>query len=170
MPTSTPSTSVASREEWGRNVCVLTYDELDVQSITRSVEDDGAGATVVFVGTTRNTFKGKVVTRLEYQAYSKLAIKTVAEVVRNAQDDSVRRASNSTSTSHVISSAVHHRLGAVPVGEASIVIAVSSPHRQEAFVACEQILEGVKQKAQIWKREYYQGEDEEKAVWKANYS
>lgn len=61
MPTSTPSTSVASREEWGRNVCVLTYDELDVQSITRSVEDDGAGATVVFVGTTRNTFKGTTI-------------------------------------------------------------------------------------------------------------
>lgn len=170
MPTPIPSTSVASREEWGRNVCALTYDELDIQSITRSVGDDGAGATVVFVGTTRNKFKGKVVTRLEYQAYSKLAMKTVAGIVRNAYDDSVKRATNSTSTSHLISCAVHHRLGTVPVGEASIVIAVSSPHRQEAFVACEQILEDVKRKAQIWKREYYQGEDEEKAEWKANYS
>lgn len=148
---------------------MLTYDELDVQSVIGSVGDDGAGATVVFVGTTRNNFKGKIVTRLEYQAYSKLAIKTVAEIVRDAHDDSVKRAANSTSMSHLISCAVYHRLGTVPVGEASIVIAVSSPHRQEAFMACEQILEDVKLKAQIWKREYYQGEDEERAEWKANY-
>jgi molybdopterin synthase catalytic subunit len=56
----------------------------------------------------------------------------------------------------------------VPVGEPSIVIAVSSPHRKEAFVTCEQILEEVKQKVQIWKREYYEGEREEEAEWKAN--
>jgi len=54
------------------------------------------------------------------------------------------------------------------VGEPSIVIAVSSPHRKEAFVACEQILEEVKQKVQIWKREYYEGEREEEAEWKTN--
>jgi len=48
------------------------------------------------------------------------------------------------------------------------VIAVSSPHRKEAFVACEEILEEVKKKAQIWKREYYEGEDDNKAEWKAN--
>jgi molybdopterin synthase catalytic subunit len=50
----------------------------------------------------------------------------------------------------------------------SLVIAVSSPHRKEAFVACEEILEDVKRKAQIWKREYYEGEDESTAEWKAN--
>jgi molybdopterin synthase catalytic subunit len=59
-------------------------------------------------------------------------------------------------------------LGTVPVGEPSIVIAVSSPHRKEAFVACELILEEVKLKAQIWKREYYEGSNEEEAEWKAN--
>lgn len=103
----------------------------------------------------------KVVTRLEYQAYSKLAIRSMVEIVRNV---------TTTSVSPLISCAVHHRLGTVPVGEASIVIAVSSPHRKAAFVACEQILEEVKQKTQIWKREYYAGEDEESAEWKANYS
>jgi len=50
----------------------------------------------------------------------------------------------------------------------NLVIAVSSPHRKEAFVACESILEDVKQRAQIWKREYYEGEDESTAEWKAN--
>ncbi|PPR05703.1 hypothetical protein CVT26_008944 [Gymnopilus dilepis] len=69
----------------------------------------------------------------------------------------------------LIRCAIHHRLGTVPVGEASIVIAVSSPHRKEAFKACEEILEEVKRKAQIWKREYYEGEDEENAEWKRNY-
>lgn len=162
MPSPIPSTSIPAKEEWGGNVCVLTYDALDVDAITRSVGDDRAGATVTFIGTTRNSFRGKVVTRLEYQAYSKLAIRSMVEIVRNV--------TTSDSAPSLISCAVHHRLGTVPVGEASIVIAVSSPHRKEAFVACEQILEEVKQGTQIWKREYYDGEDEERAEWKTNYS
>ncbi len=68
----------------------------------------------------------------------------------------------------LIRTAVHHRLGTVPVGEPSIVVAVSSPHRKEAFAACERILEEVKLRAQIWKREFYEGEREEDAQWKAN--
>lgn len=74
----------------------------------------------------------------------------------------------SQTISRLIRCTVHHRLGTVPVGEPSIVIAVSSPHRKEAFAACELILEEVKLKAQIWKREYYEGENEEEAEWKAN--
>lgn len=70
--------------------------------------------------------------------------------------------------SPLIRCTIYHRLGTVPVGEPSIVIAVSSPHRKEAFAACEYILEEVKKKAQIWKREYYEGEREEDAEWKAN--
>lgn len=66
--------------------------------------------------------------------------------------------------------AIHHRLGAVSVGEPSIVIAVSSPHRKEAFEACEYILEEVKRKAQIWKKEYYDGEADEQAEWKTDFS
>jgi len=98
------------------------------------------------------------VTRLEYQAYSKLAIKTMSDIIRSAH-----------SSCSLIRCVVYHRLGPVPVGEPSIVIAVSSPHRKEAFVACELILEEVKRKAQIWKREYYEGEDEDEAEWKSNY-
>ncbi|KAJ8595924.1 molybdenum cofactor synthesis 2 [Rhizopogon salebrosus TDB-379] len=170
MATSHPSTSVEAREEVGRSTCVLTYKSLDVGEITQSVSDDGAGATAIFIGTTRNSYQGKVVTRLEYQAYSKLAIKTMTDIIRTAHQSVTR------STHHpapvavppIISCALHHRLGTVPVGEPSIVIAVSSPHRKEAFVACEQILEEVKQKVQIWKREYYDGEREAEAEWKVN--
>ena len=113
---------------------------------------------------------GKVVTRLEYQAYSKLAIKTMADIIRTAHGLTSRSDHHpaSQTISPLIRCAVHHRLGTVPVGEPSIVIAVSSPHRKEAFVACELILEEVKLKAQIWKREYYDGDNEEEAEWKAN--
>ncbi|KAG2120830.1 molybdenum cofactor synthesis 2 [Suillus discolor] len=172
MTTSYPSTSVEAREEVGRSVCVLTYKSLEIDEIIKSVSDDGAGATALFIGTTRNSYQGKVVTRLEYQAYSKLAIKTMTDIIRTAHQSATRSTHYSTPAAVpcIISCAVHHRLGTVPVGEPSIVIAVSSPHRKEAFVACEQILEEVKQRVQIWKREYYEGEKEDEAEWKANSS
>jgi len=85
--------------------------------------------------------------------------------VSRSEHAPVGAAKNATA---VIKCAVHHRLGTVPVGEPSIVIAVSSPHRKESFVVCEKILEDVKKKAQIWKREYYEGEDDSAAEWKAN--
>ncbi|KAI0655159.1 molybdenum cofactor synthesis 2 [Cubamyces menziesii] len=167
-----PSASVEARLDIPEGTCVLTYEPLDVQSIIHSVADDGAGATAVFIGTTRNSFKGKVVTRLDYQAYSKMAIKTMANILRDAHSRYTRSdhhtTPSDTKASSLIKSAVHHRLGTVPVGEPSIVIAVSSPHRKEAFVACELILEEVKMKAQIWKREFYEGEREDEAEWKAN--
>ncbi|KAI0801182.1 molybdenum cofactor synthesis 2 [Fomes fomentarius] len=169
---SFPSASVEARLDIAEGSCALTYQPLDVQAIMQSVGDDAAGATAIFIGTTRNSFKGKVVTRLDYQAYSKLAIKTMAEIVRNTHSVCTRSEHHIAQTGppaqSLIRSAVHHRLGTVPVGEPSIVIAVSSPHRKEAFMACEQILEEVKLKAQIWKREFYEGEREEEAEWKAN--
>ncbi|PPQ62835.1 hypothetical protein CVT24_000529 [Panaeolus cyanescens] len=151
-------------------VCRITYTPLDSQSIIASVQDDGAGATAVFIGTTRNSFKSKVVTRLEYQAYSKLAIKTMTDIANLVMQNTSRsqHQPEGQCTPAIIKCAIHHRLGTVPVGEPSIVIAVSSPHRKEAFDACEEILEQVKKKAQIWKREYYEGEDDANAEWKTN--
>lgn len=190
-----PAASIEARLEIPEGICVLTYGNLDTQAIIQSVSADGAGATAVFIGTTRNSFKGKVVaippqrpafycnnssllvgkvvTRLDYQAYSKLAIRTMADILRDthrAYTRSEHRAtSHDTTAVHpLIRTAVHHRLGTVPVGKPSIVIAVSSPHRKEAFVACERVLEEVKLRAQIWKREFYEGEREEDAQWKAN--
>jgi len=144
--------------------CVLTFDSLDTESILRSVQRDSCGATVSFIGTTRNRFEGKQVTRLEYQAYSKLAIKTMEAIVKQT----IHKQRESRGLDCEFHCALHHRLGIVPVKEASIVVAVSAPHRKEAFVACEEILEQVKAKVQIWKREWYEGEDESEAVWKQN--
>lgn len=65
---------------------------------------------------------------------------------------------------------IHHRLGSVPVGETSIVIAVTSPHRREAFYVCEWILEQVKMHTPVWKREWYAEEEGESgSAWKANF-
>jgi len=116
-----------------------------------------------------HSISGKRVTRLEYQAYSKLAIKTMAEILRTSHDMLSRSELNQEhDIPSLIRCAVYHRLGTVPVGEPSIVIAVSAARRKLAFVGCETILEEVKRKAQIWKREYYEGEKEEEAEWKAN--
>jgi len=167
---ASPSASVDAHLEMLEGICVLTHQTLNVDRIINSVGDDSAGATAVFIGTTRNSFKGKTVTRLQYQAYSKLAIKTMADIIRTAHKLTLRSDHHPASQTmpSLIRCAIHHRLGTVPIGEPSIVIAVSSPHRKEAFVACELILEEVKLKAQIWKREYYEGDDEEEAEWKAN--
>jgi len=92
----------------------------------------------------------------------------MAEILRASCDrlSSIHHPENGPVPS-VTRCAIHHRLGIVPVGEPSVVIAVSSPHRKAAFVACEMILEEVKLKVQIWKKEYYEGQGEE-AEWKAN--
>lgn len=164
-PSSTSEHTITDEGE-----CRLTYEPLDVQSIIKSVGDDAAGGTAVFIGTTRDSFKGRRVTRLEYQAYSKLAIKTMNSILQDARSKVTRSEHQSAGqqVSSLIHCSVHHRLGVVEVGQPSIVIAVSSPHRKEAFEACEFILEEVKKKAQIWKREFYDGDREDEAEWKAN--
>ncbi|KAF7784276.1 hypothetical protein Agabi119p4_441 [Agaricus bisporus var. burnettii] len=169
-----PAASVEGSLDTAEGKCVISHS-LNVQEIINSVQDDSAGAIAVFIGTTRNSFKGKVVTRLEYQAYTKMALKTMAEITHNASEFVTRSDHQPPSQTDLTQSAalrrcaIHHRIGSVPVGEPSIVIAVSCPHRKEAFLICEKILEDVKLKAQIWKREYYEGEDESLAEWKQNY-
>lgn len=88
-----------------------------------AVRDDRAGAVSTFVGTTRGTFDGKVVVRLEYEAYEEMAHKQLAALCRTVR----------IKHPDVLHIAVHHRLGVVAVGEASVVISVSSAHRNEAI-------------------------------------
>ncbi|KAG8930675.1 Molybdopterin synthase catalytic subunit [Tulasnella sp. 417] len=141
------------------DVAELTFKVLDVNQYSKSIQSEQAGAQVMFVGTTRDTFQEKKVIRLEYEAYSSMALRTLTSIFVDVR----RRCPG------IIHCAVCHRLGNVPVGEASIVVAVSSPHRKAAFEACEFILEEVKLKAQIWKREWYEGEDPSQATWKENF-
>lgn len=109
--------------EGGGCSVLLTPKALDVAAASAEVGSDGAGAVSLFVGATRKTFQGRRVVTLEYEAYEEMAMKemrVLCESVREKWPD-------------VIGVAVHHRLGLVPVGEASVIIAVSSPHRKEAI-------------------------------------
>ena len=102
---------------------VITHSPLDVGAISTSVTDANTGATSLFVGTTRDNFEGKTVLKLEYEAYEPMAVKEIQKIC-----EAVRLQWPGV---HKIS--IHHRLGVVEVKEASVVIAVSSPHRKESL-------------------------------------
>lgn len=105
-------------------------------------------------GTTRDNFAGKPVKELQYTSYNKLALRTMLSICKNVY------------SKHGLKGiAVVHRLGTVPIGEESILIAVSSPHRQAAWRAGEEALEECKAKVEVWKREEFDGEE---GVWRAN--
>ena len=103
----------------------MTTAPLDVGAISSSVTDPCTGATSLFVGTTRDNFQGKKVVRLEYEAYEPMAKKEMAKLCKELR---------SRWSLHKI--AIHHRLGLVKVTEASVIIAVSSPHRKESLEVC----------------------------------
>ena len=156
----------------------LTYDHLKVNASMDKVRSPKAGAIVIFAGkkmlldlirtsdlvvwdaekqsgTTRDNFNGKTVENLEYSSYVPMAMSTLSRIAR------------SVSSKHgLVGISITHRLGVVPTGEESILIAVSAPHRQAAWQAGEEALEETKQKAEIWKLEQFGGE--EGGVWRAN--
>ncbi|XP_055906879.1 molybdopterin synthase catalytic subunit [Eupeodes corollae] len=133
----------------------LTPNKLDVGVISELVADDSCGAISLFVGTTRDNFEDKKVVTLEYVAYEPMAIKMMKQIcdgIRNKWDD-------------VHKIAIYHRLGLVPVKEASVVIAISSPHRQASLEAVQHAIEELKKTVPIWKKEKY---DANESAWKEN--
>ncbi|KAI1374890.1 Molybdopterin biosynthesis MoaE [Hypoxylon crocopeplum] len=132
----------------------LTHDHLNLNDVMDKVRSPQAGALVMFAGTTRDSFGGKPVKELQYSAYNPLALRTMLSVCKDVR------------TAHgLIAIAMVHRLGIVPIGEESILIAVSAPHRQAAWRAGEQALEDCKERVEVWKKEEFEGED---GVWRAN--
>jgi molybdopterin synthase catalytic subunit len=126
-------------------------DVLDVARISAAMVDDGTdGAVVTFLGLVRNHNAGRRVLYLEYEAYEPLALKAFERITGEIRDrwPGARLA-------------LHHRVGRLEIGEASIVIVARSPHRADAYAACRYAIERVKQIAPIWKREYFEGGD----VW-----
>ncbi|KAI6782535.1 uncharacterized protein J7T54_003546 [Emericellopsis cladophorae] len=132
----------------------LTHDHLNVNAIMDRVRSPSAGAIVLFAGTTRDNFAGKPVHSLTYTSYHPLALRTLLSIATSIK-----------ATHGLTGIAITHRLGPVPIGEESILIAVSSPHRQAAWRAGEQALEKCKDRVEIWKREEFTGEE---GVWRAN--
>jgi molybdopterin synthase catalytic subunit len=124
----------------------ITAERIDTAALLAEVGDAAAGGTALFVGTTRNENEGRVVERLEYEAYESMA----TDEMRRIGDQIAERW-------RVVAVAMVHRVGVVPVGEASVAVAVSAAHRDEAFAACRYGIDTLKTTVPIWKKEYYEG-------------
>jgi MoaE-MoaD fusion protein len=126
----------------------VTAEPLSVEALAAAVGRPGAGATVVFCGTTRE------IERLEYEAYAEMA----AERIETILADCIAR--------HGLeAAAAEHRTGSVPLGEPSVVVAVSAPHRGEAFAGAREAIDRIKAEAPIWKQEVEGGEGDESRRW-----
>ncbi len=128
----------------------LTEEPIRIDDLLSATADPAAGATVLFVGMTRDHNDGRSVERLEYEAYPGMAEK---ELQRIAEDAAARWP--------VARVAVVHRTGVVPIGEASVAIAASSAHRADAFEAARYTIDRLKEVVPIWKKEFFEGG----AVW-----
>jgi molybdopterin synthase catalytic subunit len=126
-------------------------EPLSVLRVADALGDQGAdGAEVTFLGLVRNHNLGRSVRYLEYEAYEPLALRAFERI----GDEAAARWPSARL-------ALHHRIGRLDVGEASIAIVARSPHRADAFAVCRYAIERVKQIAPIWKREFFDGGD----VW-----
>jgi len=121
-------------------------EPIDVAALEDSVADPGAGGAVTFVGSTRRENAGRIVTRLEYEAYEPMAIHELRKIAEEAG----RRFT-------ITRIAIRHRIGVVEIGAASVAIAVSAPHRGSAFDACRFAIDRLKQIVPIWKKEHFEG-------------
>lgn len=120
----------------------LVHEAIDAAAVLAAVASDAAGANVLFVGTTRGITDGVVTRSLDYEAHEPMARGELARL----REEAVARFG-------LEACAIAHRLGTVPVGEASVAIAASAPHRREAFAAAEWLMEQVKRVVPVWKRE-----------------
>jgi molybdopterin synthase catalytic subunit len=123
----------------------LTYEPLDVAEIYRLADVSANGAVVLMSGMVRKQTAGRAVDYLDYQAYEPMALRVFTQITRDIQ----------RMYPDVSRVAIHHRLGKLSVGEISVLIAVGSPHRPEAFDACRYAIDALKQNAPIWKKEYW---------------
>lgn len=122
----------------------LTDNPIDLAALLAAVETPAAGAAVLFVGTTRQYTDDRETTRLAYEAYRSMAV----DQLERLRDEACRRWP-------LTGCALVHRLGEVPLGEASVAIAVSSPHRAEAYAASQWVIDTLKEQVPIWKQECY---------------
>ncbi len=130
----------------------LTGDPIDVAAVERSIAGPGRGAVLLFLGTVRDHHRGRAVSRLTYSAYRPMAEEVLGRICRQLE-----------AAAEGLKVAIVHRLGEVPVGEASVVIAAASPHRAAAYQASREALERLKREVPIWKREHYADGE---AVWR----
>ncbi|MGH7890295.1 MAG: molybdenum cofactor biosynthesis protein MoaE [Thermodesulfobacteriota bacterium] len=124
----------------------ITSQKIVVESVVRKVQDVESGALVVFIGTVRRTSRGREVEHLEYEAYREMALKQFDRMGEDIKEKwKIKKL------------AIVHRTGKIKLGEASVVIAVSAPHRKEAYKASRYVIERLKQSVPIWKKEVWKG-------------
>jgi MoaE-MoaD fusion protein len=127
----------------------VTDQPLSLEAVVAEVADDSAGAVATFTGTVRRQSRGRDVTRLEYEAYAEMAEDVMAQLALELEG-----------RYELCAVAIHHRVGVLGIGEASVVIAVSAPHRQDALAACKDAIDTLKATVPLWKKEVYEGGEE----------
>jgi molybdopterin synthase catalytic subunit len=123
---------------------VFSISSAPIESIPRSTAESAVGATVVFEGIVRNTNEGHAVESLEYEAMESLACKEGARILDEAK-----------AKFSVLSIECVHRVGHLKIGEIAIRVVVTSGHRREAFEACQLVVDEIKTRVPIWKKEHY---------------
>jgi MoaE-MoaD fusion protein len=127
----------------------LSAEPLSLDAVVDEVRSERAGAIATFVGTTRVESRGRVVEHLDYEAYEGMAENVMAEIAAALKQ-----------RYGLCEIAIHHRTGRVEIGDASVVIAVSAPHRQDALAACRDAIDTLKEQVPLWKKEVYEGGEE----------
>jgi molybdopterin synthase catalytic subunit len=127
----------------------LSEEPLALQAAVDEVASEHAGAIATFVGTTRIDSRDRTVRYLEYEAYPDMAEEVMERIAQDLQ-----------SKYELCDVAIHHRVGRVGIGETSVVIAVSAPHRQDALAACREAIDTLKETVPLWKKEVYEGGEE----------
>lgn len=132
----------------------IARDALSLEALASTTETaarshaEGCGAVATFIGVVRATHQGRRVRHLEYEAFEPLAVKVFGRIAAEAAE-------------HWPSATVgiHHRVGRLDVGEASVIVTAATPHRADAFQACRYAIERVKQIAPVWKHEFFEDGD-----------
>jgi molybdopterin synthase catalytic subunit/molybdopterin converting factor small subunit len=127
----------------------VTENPLSLEAVVAEVADERAGGIATFTGTVRRQSRGREVTHLEYEAYAEMAEDLMAQLAAELQE-----------RHELCAVAIHHRVGRLEIGEASVVIAVSAPHRQAALDACREAIDTLKETVPLWKKEVYEGGEE----------
>jgi len=127
----------------------LSGNPLSLDAVVDEVRSDRAGAIATFTGTTRMQSRGRTVLHLDYEAYEEMAEQVIAQIAEELKG-----------RYDLCEIAIHHRTGRLDIGEASVVIAVSAPHRQDALAACKEAIDTLKGQVPLWKKEFYAGGEE----------
>jgi molybdopterin synthase catalytic subunit len=127
----------------------VTEEPLSLEAVVADVADERAGGIATFTGTVRRQSRGREVTHLEYEAYAEMAEQVMAQLAAELQK-----------RHELCAVAIHHRVGRLEIGEASVMVAVSAPHRQAALDACREAIDTLKETVPLWKKEVYEGGEE----------